>query len=104
MLASDVCYRALMCVGLMLGRVSMWIHPLQGIHIEFARVNAYYDKAHYKSLIARENITRWNIARQTCGGARGQPVGEGSRPRAETTQLCSTTFIRGAVTCGAKSS
>ena len=42
MLASDVCYRAR--VGLMLGRVSMWVHPLQGIHIEFARVNSYYDK------------------------------------------------------------
>ena len=64
MLASDVCYRARMCVEPMLGRVSMWVHPLQGIHIEFARVNTYYDKARYKSLIARENITRWNIARQ----------------------------------------
>ena len=64
MLASDVYYRARVCVGPMLGRVSMWIHPLQGIHIEFARVNAYYDKARYTSLIARENITRWNIARQ----------------------------------------
>ena len=67
MLACDVCYRARVCVGPMLGRVSMWVsitsHPLQGIHIEFARVNSYYDKARYKSLIARENITRWNIAR-----------------------------------------
>ena len=64
MLASDACYRASVCIGPMPGRVSMWVHPLQGIHIEFARVNAYYDKARYKSLIARENITRWNIARQ----------------------------------------
>ena len=66
MLASDVSYRARVCVGPMLGRVSMWVHPLQGIHTKFPRMNAYYDKARYKSLIARENITRWNVARQGC--------------------------------------
>ena len=27
-------------------------------------MDAYYDKARYKSLIARENITRWYITRQ----------------------------------------
>ena len=31
MLASDVCYRERVCVGPMLGRVSMWAHPLQGM-------------------------------------------------------------------------
>ena len=41
----------------------MWAHTCEGIHIQFARVNAYYDKARYKSLIARENITRWNKTR-----------------------------------------
>ena len=60
----NISHHARVCVGPMLGRVSMWVHPLQGIHIEFARMNAYYHKARYKSLIARENITRWNIARQ----------------------------------------
>ena len=63
MLASDVCYRARVCVGPMLGRVSMWVHPRQEIHIEIARVNAYDNKSRYKSFIARENITR-NITRQ----------------------------------------
>ena len=64
MLASNVCYRARVCVGSMLGRVSMWVHPWQGIHMEFARVNAYNENARYKSLIARENIARRNITRQ----------------------------------------
>ena len=27
-------------------------------------MNAYYDKARYKSLLARENTTRWNNTRQ----------------------------------------
>ena len=31
--------------------------------MEFALVNAYNNKARYKSLIARENIARWNITR-----------------------------------------
>ena len=30
---------------------------------KFARVNSYYDKARYKSLIARENILRWKNTR-----------------------------------------
>ena len=63
MLASDVCYLARVCFGLRLCHDSMWAHPWEGIHIQFARVNAYYDKARYKSLIARENITQWNITR-----------------------------------------
>ena len=41
-----------------------YVHPWWRIHIQFARVNAYYDKARYNSLIARESIKRWNITRQ----------------------------------------
>ena len=64
MLASDQCYLARVCVGLRLCHDSIWAHPWEGIHIQFARVNAYYDEARYKSLIACENMTRWNITQQ----------------------------------------
>ena len=37
----------------MLLRVSMWVHPLQGINMECARVNVYNKKARYNCLIAR---------------------------------------------------
>ena len=64
MLASDVCYCACVCDGPRLGHDSMWLHPWWGIHIQFARVNAYYGKVCYEPLIARENMTRWNVTRQ----------------------------------------
>ena len=40
MLASDVCHRASVCGGPLLGHDSMCVHPCRGIQINFARVNA----------------------------------------------------------------
>ena len=58
MLASDVYYRARVCGGRQLGHVCTSM--LRDSH-HFTRVDAYYNKARYNSLITRENMTRWNI-------------------------------------------